>query len=275
MIKANIGFPVSWLLPKAKENLIVMLEISTFFDESGTHDDGLLVVAGAIADFVDWGTLCLDWDDISEEFKLEHPFHMKEFWNPHSKIFGHLSAKQRTELMGKITKTIRTYVRHQIFLSVSQREYRQLSSHGIRSIFGTAYTFLVQLTLLWVHQWAYDHQHTDPIHYMWEEGHRNAAQAIRKIHLLATRPELSQWKDMCRIGAYGLGSKRDMVPLQVADILAHNYYRQKMRKRNFMRSLLFQQSYAKKHFGPRAYNDLMKEFMAGGSPFARRKEERP
>jgi len=227
-----------------------------YLDESGAHHSRFFVVGGYIADINAWAELSVSWKAILDEYKLPY-FRMTDYKNSHSRLFHHLSRTNKEHVLDALLKCIGTAAMFAVAASVRPREYNALTTHEFRSYYGTSYALCVSgcvgFALTKLPELT---SSTKTVGIFLEEGHRNALQALEHLGEFKVRNapiNLSDYEDGIptkelsvneigvpidpiptlpellrqvgyKIGAYGLGSKLAMVPLQAADILVHCVY---------------------------------------------------
>ena len=224
-----------------------MLEF--YADESGTHGHSLLTVAGYVADVNKWADFSVEWRRVLDHYKVEF-VHAKAFSNAQARIHRHLQRRDRRDLLSALVANIKKTVVAGVFGTIRPAEYKLLTSPRFRSDHGSAYSICVQVCIAALHLFLpAPGRDTETVRLFLEDGHRNALQALEMIkrakedrdpidmrgwqeievedsdHLPALMPS-DNGNDPLRqkglkIGAYGLGSKRTMPPLQAADLLAY------------------------------------------------------
>jgi Protein of unknown function (DUF3800) len=223
-----------------------------YLDESGNHDDRLLVVAGYVSDVNKWAELSIHWTSLLKKYNLRC-FHMKEFVNGRSRAFRHLSRRDKSDLLTALVELIKGAAAFGTAALIRPREYNQLTSEDFRAYHGTSYSFAVQACLALTNVRLIDSDNASAtLGVFLEEGHPNAAQVIADIQELKTQTDtlvvdsdavlvrdeyapIAPFKDSLgradrlrergvKIAAYGLGSKNTMPALQAADIFAYSLY---------------------------------------------------
>ena len=216
--------------------------IGSYVDESGTHDDRLIVAAAFVGEFESCNAFTLAWDrQILGRYRIPF-FHMKDFRNRHSKIFRHLDETERSRLLDDIISLVSEHMMLGAIGSASQRLYNKLTTPIFRSTYGTSYCFAVQMCVAAAREWI--EQKEEGLHHMnimLEDGHKNAGQAIDLLRRLKDAIAIPEIPEGCvvveeddplrvpsgvKIGTISLGSKqatatRDTFGLQAADILAY------------------------------------------------------
>lgn len=214
--------------------------LEAYFDESGTHatqDEPLLIVAGYLADEAKWSAFDKRWAALLTQFNVDR-FHMKDLRNFRHKRFKHLSRANRLELLTNlIDATAETALLGTIgYLRPS--EYQAVTDQKFRSMYGSAYGILITLSLLKLDSVLLNQiREPDTIRVFLEEGHANAADALRLLRYWQedTAPAPTHYEgepvqqvvpdpnrmSRLRIADFRLGSKTGMYPLHAADMLAY------------------------------------------------------
>src|SRR5579863_9901296 len=76
-----------------------------YIDESGTDSKALIVLAAYVARVEKWADFSVEWNNVLREAGANY-FHTKEFRNPHSKVFGHLSPDRKQTVLRSLIKLI-------------------------------------------------------------------------------------------------------------------------------------------------------------------------
>ncbi len=218
--------------------------LECYFDESGSHSDRILIIGGFVADVNKWADFSRVWKEILSEYKLKY-FHMKEFMNGRSRVFRHLSLREKRDLLGLLIAATKRTAIFSICCLAKPYEYEQLTTPDFRNAFGSCYAFSVRWCLIGIDRLLTDPtKGTETLGVFIEDGHPNCAEAIEHIrqHKVELDPIPRSLSDAdiglprfdnydrndpyrergLKIGAYGAGSKMMMPPLQVADILVYS-----------------------------------------------------
>lgn len=190
---------------------LVALDIG--FDESGSGD--VLLVSLQLGTVQRARKLKTRWQ--AELNKVDIPFfHSKDFRNLKGGIFKKLTAEQRARLLGVLTAIMRKRLSIGYTGKVTISRFNSKSDNTLRSRWGAAYSFAIQMLLLVTRLWLDDHKLGADVNILVEDGHKNSNQIVEILqHGKATDPALN-------IMTVGLGSKKDHPILQAADMLAYS-----------------------------------------------------
>lgn len=196
--------------------------IEACFDESENSQQGdLLVVSGYVANADGWCRFVDQWGQILTDARLGH-FHMhsfrSSFISKKASLFAHLSEAEKIQLLDRLIAVIRSTLLFGVSVSVSKKDYNELTSHRFRSQWATAYTYCVNVCIDEVTDLLEESGMLDDVKYLFEDGHANASQAIEHLRRLSVNPSLQA---IYKIVEYGLGPKSQKYGLQAADILAY------------------------------------------------------
>ena len=79
--------------------------MEAYFDESGTHNKSLLVIAGFVSDADKWRAFEAHAEAIKRDFNIEY-FHSKKKRNKHSSLYKHLSPSQSDDMEAALSKAV-------------------------------------------------------------------------------------------------------------------------------------------------------------------------
>jgi hypothetical protein len=229
-----------------------------YLDESGTHDSRGLVVGGYVGDANAWADFSAKWTALLHEYKLPY-FRMKSFRERDSRAFRHLSRRQKHELLKALIGCIQDAALFGHAAMIRPADYIANTTREFRAVHGSSYTMCIVSCLAGaIGKLPKLTQSSERLGIFFESGHRNSVQALEVIKsykedmeaidlegvdvlignaIGPPSPEATK-AQLCReagykIGAYGAASKRDMPPLQAADIIAHCFYAQSSRNDRF------------------------------------------
>lgn len=219
---------------------------SAYFDESG-HDERLLVVGGLVSEPARWVEFTAECQQIREHFKIPY-IHAQKLLNlKSSKPYGHLSQKDRNDVLGCLIGAIYRHAEFSVFSAVIPVEYCALTTPEYRARHGTEYALCVQglLLRLWEKFSEADNAVDETVSVFFEEGPhagealevvRNYKASIQEIDLpvIGERPPHVG----LQIGAIGTGDKKTTPPLWAADLVSHCIYSQIMFKDGQCREIM-------------------------------------
>jgi hypothetical protein len=111
------GFTPHW------ERRLIMFQ--AFWDESGTHDKELLILAGFVGEAGKWVSFTEHWQAVLTCYKVAS-VHMKDFKNPTRGVFKHLTRSQRANLYSELLAIIKETVSMGFVCSVHQPEFETI-----------------------------------------------------------------------------------------------------------------------------------------------------
>ncbi len=214
--------------------------IEAYFDESGvhaTHNDSFLIVAGYLGEEAKWSAFNKRWAAVLSHFNIDR-FHMKDLRNLRHKRFRHLTKTDRLELLTTLIDTTAETALLGTIGYLRPSDYQVITDQKFRSKYGSAYGFLITLSLLKLDSVLLNEiREPDTIRVFLEEGHANAADALRLLRYWQedTVPAPTHYggepleqgvpdpnrTSRLRISDFRLGSKTGMYPLHAADMLAY------------------------------------------------------
>lgn len=174
--------------------------IQAFFDESGTHDGAKrLVVAGWFGNRKAWKSLIKEWRIYLDRANIPY-FHAKD-----SKC-----RSLRTPLVQAILKRNL----YGIVCSVAPVDFKKYASDLFKNTFGNAYSMCAFECAQIMHEIAVRGR-LEPIAVYYEAGQPNTDFIVKSLNRVMTYiPDF-------RLSEVSIVSKKDFIPLQAADLLAH------------------------------------------------------
>jgi hypothetical protein len=216
------------------------MKVWGYFDASGTHDDldrqgrpsPAVSVAGYLATPKQWQNFAVSWRERLAEDKLPY-FHMASFVAQMG-IFKNRyewPKERRDALILDLIRIIQGGVIYGIGMSVRRADYDRVMKAlpSARKVFGSPFTFCSYMCLMTGRDWAYEAKYTDSIKYIFEDGDEFKHEVL-DAHARACADDKT--REFYNFSAGGLtfedGTK--VGPLQAADILAYECYREEKRK---------------------------------------------
>jgi hypothetical protein len=195
-----------------------------YFDESGTHDGSpAVVVAGWLASANQWAHFSADWLRELRAFRLYPPvFHMTDF-ESRRQAFATWSNPERIRRLQRLQKIIRRRTRKAIAVAVAVDAYAVAREE--RKVPGelSAYGFAVMECTKKVGAWADLTGHKDPVGYCFEAGAKHQGDVVTAMTCVEKNPT---FQARFRYGSWAFGFKQDLPPLQAADMLAYEVWKE-------------------------------------------------
>ncbi len=201
---------------------------TAYLDESGTHDGAeSLAVAGFLSVANSWVDFSARWQLALNDFGLDY-FHMSDFANrvgPYATWNEQERRARLTRLLGIISNS--TVASVATCLSVPEVE--EIFSARAKAMCGGAYGLAAIATFMSAADVVSADESIDgTINYVFESGARGAGQ-IAAVYNANVRDPVQ--KDQYRLGSLRFDDKRMFLPLQAADILAYEVYKNWRRER--------------------------------------------
>jgi len=194
-----------------------------YFDESGTHDDSeAAVVAGFVSNETKWKAFSQSWQKVLADSGLGY-FRMSEFENRRGQFAGWTENEKRT-LLSKLLPIIHEHTFWSIGCIVLRQQFDELVSSEAKEICGDAYGFAALICWRNLGQLF---QSEDA----WMDCRMEAgAKGSGSLELLVEEDlKFPSWREAHRIHSLSFLDKREFPPLQAADILAYELYKQSSR----------------------------------------------
>jgi hypothetical protein len=200
-----------------EESIVAIL--TGYFDESYSHPPQPLVytVGGYISEDWRWRRFESEWASALDSEGIDF-FHMKDF--AHRKgVYAEWTEDKRRKFLRKLHHIIHSNTIKDFTNSVVVEDYDEVippSNVELRTSFGEPHVFAVIGCLKDVHDWAIHSKLKDRIHYVFEQGTVHDKNVGR---LFARFDE--EYKEHYRARGCSFFDKRDLNPLQAADILVY------------------------------------------------------
>jgi hypothetical protein len=197
---------------------------AAYLDESGTHkESATLIVAGYIALADEWIAFEVEWGAILAEYKLG-AFHATDFASG-APPFDQLSSTEREECFDKLTVAINRHAWGGFAIAIPMDAYARMVSPAADKWLGGPYGMAMTRCFLEVADALSVVDPSREIIYVLEDGARGKGQVLKVYELNKGKPDLG-------ILSLGFWDKRRFVPLQAADMLANELYREIARQRS-------------------------------------------
>ncbi|MFY9556803.1 MAG: hypothetical protein WAV47_18985 [Blastocatellia bacterium] len=210
--------------------------LECYLDESFRGRDEL-IVAGFVAPVDKWAEFATRWKEKLDLCGLPY-IRLQSFLSARGTL--NLSRIQRALLLDSLSDLVVNTVDFAVCSRISPREYESLATPAVRSEVGSAYALAVQGCCLAVAEYfKYRGDSESSFSVYLEAGHRNTKGALGILQELVKQHAAYQEREECPIGwpvteigeraqpppmpirAAAVGNKRDMLPLQAADLIAH------------------------------------------------------
>jgi hypothetical protein len=197
-----------------------MSHFAAYFDESGTHGSPILTLAGYIATVEQWAEFSREWDELLKQEALTH-FHMSKFEARRGEFDG-WDNERRLRVQKRLLGIIKRRVTLGVFCAVNLAAYEETMTEFRRTNFGSPYNFCVKLCLAFVSFWAQEYKRKEPIAYVIEHGAGYNKEINRSFADMFASQE---WRQIFRLGSLSFVDKKAALPLQAADLLAYEVWK--------------------------------------------------
>lgn len=198
----------------------LMAVLRVYFDESGTHKgSGALVVAGYLANDRLWDRFDTEWSNLLRREGLA-AFHMTDCENLRGEFRGWDESRRR-RVVQTVTAIIRRCTWFRIAAAVNLADYQSAASLLRDSL--SPYSFCVNECLKRIRRWADERAVDSRIAYVFEQGSPFQGDVNDTMRMAMSDPGL---KERYRIGSWVFSDKRDLLPLQAADVYAYECWKE-------------------------------------------------
>lgn len=216
-----------------------MAFVTAYFDESyKSPNPSVYTVAGYISTDRRWIKFQKAWMALlNQEVKAQWRkvygpdkpliFHMTDFNNPHNKIYGNWKPEKKNWFLGELHKIIKKSYIRSFASGVIVADYDELSDEQKYAI-GSTHLFVSINCAKQIAGWAERENRQHPILYVFEKGHAEGNALKNKFSDLNS--EMQQFYRLTEPDSFTLMDKRNMPPLQAADVLAFEVRKEMERK---------------------------------------------
>lgn len=195
--------------------------LQVYFDESGTHSESpIICMAGYISTVEQWTHFSRNWQERIDKEGIDC-FHMTDFENRRGPFKGMSKAKGNL-LIESLIKIINVRVRYLFALAFAKADFDDVVGDKYIRTVGTEWTFCAMACMAFIRQWADQRAEKDPINFFFEQGARHS-KALLAAHTKASKNK--EFVSSMNLGTFTLGNRRNLPPLQAADILAYEAYK--------------------------------------------------
>ncbi len=208
----GLAFP-SWVQREGR----YLLVFDGYFDESGVHaDSDTVAVAGFFSTVERWREFESEWTVALSDFDLDF-FHMTDF-AMQVRSYADWTEPVRRQRLGRLIRIIASHTDCSFGCSVSKKEWEV--EIGVRTG-GTPYLFLAQTLFLTISGYMNEMKRDAWAAYVMEDGARGKGEVLKAYDLMK-----GLYGDSARMLSIKFEGKRNFVPLQAADILAYELFKQ-------------------------------------------------
>lgn len=202
-----------------------MAMLTLYLDESYSHPPAPLIytVAGYIATINEWRKFQKEWRRELERAGIDF-FHMAKY-EARKKEYEGWSNEKRVEVLKRLHRTIHRRALMGFASSVVVADYDEVMNPNIRLGYGEPHEFAVVSCMKHIREWSNQQGYYEPIAYVLESG----SDRQRVVNAVFTHLDEEQQREY-RIGSWTFADKRDLNPLQAADILAYEMTKEMCRR---------------------------------------------
>ena len=191
--------------------------LTIYCDDSGTdHGNRAAVVAGYIGQVKQWEKLEKEWINLMKDFgvTLMRRSDLESFKGE----YAEWNEERRTTFVKRAHLLIRAHTKIPIGSAVIKEDFNTILHTNTREQFGGVYGWCIQDCIAAVRTWCAKHHYVEPIQWVFEAGTDGYGQVQKMFEELSERKE---WQ----IAGWSFQNK-EIVPLQCADILAYEMFKQ-------------------------------------------------
>jgi hypothetical protein len=189
---------------------------AVYFDESYTHPPAprVYTVAGCLSTVFEWRKFQKEWLNQLKKENLSH-FHMVDF-QACKPPYGEWSREKRIKFLQSLHQTIHRRVYRSFVTTVNLDDFESLSSEQ-QEVLGNPHVFAARSCMKLIGWWTAMNVMYNPLAYTFEQGSKHDKH-LRRIFTEELREEDRSY---FRIGSLTLADKRELAPLQAADVFAY------------------------------------------------------
>ena len=194
-----------------------MFVLTIYCDDSGTdHRNRAAVVAGYIGQVRQWEKLEKEWRNLLRDFGVSRM--RRADLEAFKGEFKDWDKDRRIRFLKSAHLLIREYTKIPIGSAVIKEDFDAILHANTREQFGGVYGWCIQDCVAAVRKWCEGHHYTAPIQWVFEAGTDGHGQVHKMFAEISERKE---WQ----IAGWSFQNK-DIVPLQCADVLAYEMFKQ-------------------------------------------------
>ena len=192
---------------------------TVYLDESGTHpESGAAVVAGFVSNVTQWEAFSEKWQQVLTKFGVDF-MHMTDLENRRRQFTG-WSVATKEEFLGQLLPIIHEHTFWSMGIIVLKNSFDTLISEPVKRICGNQYGLAA--LACWRHLGRIVKDVDGWLDCRMESGAKGAG-ALQLIH--AEDSKFPSWHNEHRVLGLSFNDKRIFLPLQAADILAYELYK--------------------------------------------------
>ena len=198
--------------------------VESYFDEAGSDDGSpVLCVAGYIIEKEACVKLDSEWAEVLKIFKLPY-FRMSQCAHG-TGPFKNLTMADRIESEKQCIAIIKRHITYGIAITVEPQRFEQIMPKSTE--IGSPYTLCAHACLTAVKSWATETNYPGKVAYFFESGHKSQGEANAIMNRLFNMPKL---RTDYRYAAHTFADKQEVRPLQAADLIAWQWYKDHKRR---------------------------------------------
>jgi len=206
-----------------------VLVLDAYFDESGTHSTSRCVsIAGYVSTPERWRQFDIEWRASLSEWGLEF-FHMTDFCSKDSRPYNSWSPEEKQQRWSRLVRIINRHAMFSVGWSVATNYYDMVLSQEAKDDLGGPYGLCSRVCQIEAAKMVKS-QCGEPypwIAYTYAAGAIGVGQVADSFNSLQKR---QKDKDYFRAHSLSFREMKQFTPLQAADILAHEIYRQRQKE---------------------------------------------
>jgi len=202
-----------------------MAVLTTYMDESGTHDGALVcVVGGFVASPSQWRKFTGKWCKALKDEELPY-LHVADYLASRddfefTKDWPH---HRKTMSLYRLAGVVRNHARALVATSVLLSEFENAVSKtdGGRKYFPTPYSYCHFWSVLSISLWAQEQESRGPVSVLFERGPKKGGEIAGKFYAAIQKPmNQKKWK----LGIVGTETSDNVVAFQACDLVSHKLY---------------------------------------------------
>lgn len=213
-------------LLNARDNIwkpLLLIDANSYLDDSGTHRDSVVtIIAGYVATKAVWEKIEDQWCGVLKPFREKgvHCFHATECLAQAGQ-FERLEHWQCQYIYKQLSDILETATEAQpVVAAVSSEDWEAVTDANFKVLFESAYDFCIDRAISQLVNWSSNNAGGNKV---------PVVIARQKEHEEETNRTVASWFKVDpigdRIGPLSFAFPDSLIPLQTADMLAHEQYR--------------------------------------------------